>query len=106
MGAGEEPIFEVLSPVPARRVHEGRAAPRLPDLAGRTVGELWDVMFRGELVFPLVREHFRRRFPGVRFVEYDHFGNIYGPADRDALAALPDRLRAAGVDAVIVGIGA
>lgn len=92
----------------ARRAAKPRAlAPRVPDLNGKTICELWDVIFRGETIYPLVREHIRKRFPQVKFVDYTQFGNFYGAREEHNLGErLPDKLREYGADAVIVGIGA
>ncbi|MPZ44757.1 MAG: hypothetical protein GEV05_15410 [Betaproteobacteria bacterium] len=102
----EEPRAAVLWPLARRAVRRREAAPRLSDLNGKTICELWDVIFRGETIYPLVREYLRSRFPGSRFVEYSQFGNIYGPKERDVIASLPGKLRQHGCDAVIAGIGA
>ena len=101
-----EPQFEVLWPLSRRAVSGTRAAPRLPDLNGKTVAELWDVIFRGETIYPLVREYIKARFPRVKFVGYEAFGNFHGARERDVVAALPEKLRAHKADAAIVGIGA
>jgi hypothetical protein len=101
-----EPEFEVLSPLSRKAVKASAAAPRLPDLNGKTVCELWDVIFRGETIFPLVREQIRARFPDVKFVTYEQFGNFHGAHGDRILQELPQRLREHGADAVIVGIGA
>lgn len=102
----QEPSFEVLSPLGRKAVQATAAAPRLPDLNGKTVCELWDVIFRGETIYPIVREHIRARFPGVKFVTYEEFGNFHGAHGDRVLSELPDKLRRHGADAVIVGIGA
>src|SRR5262245_52004573 len=99
-----EPRFEVLWPLSRRAVSDTRAAPRLPDLNDKTVAELWDVIFRGETIYPLVREHIKARFPRVKFVGYEAFGNFHGARERDVFAALPEKLRAHKADAAIVGI--
>ena len=104
--ATSEPRFEVLWPLSRRAVGEARAAPRLPDLNGKTIAELWDVIFRGETIYPLVRDYIKARFPGVKFVGYSEFGNFHGAREHEVSAAIPDRLRAHHADAVIVGIGA
>jgi hypothetical protein len=101
-----EPRFEVLSPVSRRAVKSTSAAPRLPDLNGKTIAELWDVIFRGETIYPLVREYIRQRFPGVRFVTYEQFGNFHGAREAQVTAEIPAKLRQHQADAVIVGIGA
>jgi len=47
-----------------------------------------------------------KRFPGVKFVGYEEFGNFHGAREAQVSAAIPAKLRAHGADAVIVGIGA
>ena len=91
----------------ARRAARARAlAPRVPDLNGKTICELWDVIFRGETIYPLVREYIKKRFPGVKFVGYEEFGNFHGAREHEVSATIPDKLRVHKADAVIVGIGA
>ena len=101
-----EPRFDVIWPLTRKAVARTAAAARLPDLNDKTVCELWDVLFRGETIYPLVREYIRARFPRVKFVGPEVFGNFHGPREREVSAALPEKLRAHGCDAVIVGIGA
>jgi hypothetical protein len=102
----DEPRYDVLSPLPKKAVRTTAAAPRVPDLNGKTVCELWDVIFRGETIYPLVREHIRRRFPDVRFVGYEEFGNFHGALEKKVSGEIPAKLAAHRADAVIVGIGA
>jgi hypothetical protein len=104
--AANDPHYDVLSPLPRKAVETTAAAPRVPDLNGKTVCELWDVIFRGETIYPLVREHIRSRFPGVRFVGYEEFGNFHGAREAEVSAQIPAKLREHEADAVIVGIGA
>ena len=104
--ASNDPVYDVLSPLPRKAVKSSAAAPRIPDLNGKTVAELWDVIFRGETIYPLLREHIRARFPGVRFVGYEHFGNFHGAREAEVSAQIPAKLREHGADAAIVGIGA
>ena len=101
-----ESRYDVLWPLSRRAVADTNAAPRVPDLNGKVVAELWDVIFRGETIYPLVREHIKKRFPGVKFVGYSEFGNFHGAREREITAALPARLLAHGADAAIVGVGA
>ncbi len=101
-----EPVYSVLWPLAKRAVRPQGAAPRLPDLSGKTVGEFWDYIFRGEIVYPMIREQLRARFPGIKFVEYPEFGNFHGARSREIVAELADKIRLHGCDAVISGIGA
>jgi len=101
-----EARYRVLWPLARIDIPAPVAAQGLPDLSGKTVAELWDNIFRGDVAYAQLREHLRARYPGIRFVPFSEFGNIHGPRQRDILDALPGRLREHGVDAVISGIGA
>ena len=101
-----EPRYDVLWPLSRKAVEATAAAARIPDLNGKTVCELWDVIFRGETIYPLVREYIKARFPRVKFVGHAEFGNFHGAREHQVTAALPDKLRRHGADAAIVGIGA
>ena len=101
-----EPRYDALWPLARRAVSGQAAAARLPDLNGKTVCELWDVIFRGETIYPLVREYLKARYPRVKFVGHSEFGNFHGAREGEVIAALPDKLRAHQADAAIVGIGA
>ncbi len=101
-----EPHYDVLWPLSRKAVKKTAAAPRLPDLNGKTIVELWDVIFRGETIYPLVREYIKKRFPGVKFVPYTEIGNFHGAREHEVSATIPDKLKAFKADAAIVGIGA
>lgn len=96
--------FEALWPGGVSAVHTAPAAPR-DGLAGKRIGFLWDDMFRGEEIFPALQQNISERFDGVEFVGYEAFGPIFGGDEHAVVAALPERLAALGVDAVISGIG-
>ena len=102
----KEPHCDVIWPLSRKAVARTAAAPRLGDLNGKTVCELWDVIFRGETIYPLVREYIKTRFPGVKFVPYTEFGNFHGVREKEVTAMLAEKLRLHKADAVIVGIGA
>ncbi|AOB32238.1 hypothetical protein AKI39_18215 [Bordetella sp. H567] len=101
-----EPVFDVLWPLSRKAVKPVARAPRVPDLNGKVICELWDVIFRGEAIYPLVREYIKKRFPGVKFVTYENFGNFHGAREHAVMATIPDKLKHFQADAVIVGIGA
>lgn len=98
--------YEVLSP-------EGRhVSPQYPplkalgDLSGKVVAELWDMRFRGDVLFAALRRSLTERFPDIRIVSYDVFGNTHGADEADNIARLPELLRAERCDAVISAVGA
>ena len=96
--------FEVLWPGGVSAIDTVPSAPRA-DLTGKRIGFLWDDMFRGEEIFPMLQRNISERFDDVAFVGYDAFGPIFGGDEHAIVAALPDRLGALEVDAVIAGIG-
>ena len=99
-------IYRVVSPkgVPASK--EKNVAPSIPDLNGKVIGELWNYGFRGDETFPIIEQCLKEIYPDIKFVDYKVFGNFHDPAKEAAMmAALPAQLKAAGVDAVIVGNG-
>jgi hypothetical protein len=101
-----EPKYEVLWPLSRRAVRDTKAATRLPDLNGKVVAELWDVIFRERRSTRWCASTSRKRFPGVKFVGYEEFGNFHGAREHEVSATIPDKLKAHKADAVIVGIGA
>lgn len=102
----EEAKFEVVWPL-GRSVYETiPLAKRAPDLQGKTICELWDWLFKGDEMFPIIREALSKRYPTIKFVDYSVFGCTHGPKEREVTAALPDLLRKHGCDAVISAVGA
>jgi hypothetical protein len=97
-------LERVLWPRGRRTVTARAAAPRLETLAGKTIGQLWDDLFRGDEIFPVLEAALAERFPGVRFVDYRSFGSTHGAEEHDVLTSLPARMREHGVDAVISGM--
>ena len=101
-----DPLFEVVWPLGRSVSQPVNPAPPLTDLNGKTIGELWDGVFKGDQMFPIIREELRNRYPGIKFVEFSSLGNTHGSNERDYVAALPHLLRQHGCDAVISAVGA
>ena len=102
----EEGRFDVVWPL-ARKAQGARStAKAVSDLSGKTIAEVWDYIFRGDLIYPIIRDLLRERYPGIKFVDYTHFGNTHGPKQREIVAGLSQKLRDLRCDAVISGIGA
>jgi hypothetical protein len=98
-------FHRVVWPRAPRVVERRDLAPRLQSLQGRTIAFLWDSVFRGDEIFPILEEALTRRFPETRFLGWDTFGSTFGGEEPRTIAELPDRLRRLGVDAVVSGIG-
>jgi hypothetical protein len=101
---GSDGYYEALWPRAPRQMQQRALAGRLNRLEGVTIAQLWDDLFKGDVVFELLEEGLKARFPGVRFVSWRDLGSSLGDREREILAALPERLRALGVDAVISGM--
>ena len=83
-----------------------RPAPRPASLEHLRIGFLWDSMFRGDEIFPMLKARLEADFRGVEFVGFEAFGSTFGGEEHAVLDALPEQLEALRVDAVISGIGA
>ncbi len=97
--------YSVVWPKSPRTVKMSPVAPRVESLKGKTIAQLWDYIFRGDEIFPILEEEIGRRFPGAKFVSYNVFGSTHGGDEREVVAALPEKLKAHHVDAVISGMG-
>jgi len=97
--------YEALWPRSPRQAKVKSLAKRLDTLEGKTIAWLWDYVFRGNEVFAQLEESLKARYPGVKFVPWSEFGNTHGSDEREVVAALPQKLKALGVDAVVSGMG-
>jgi hypothetical protein len=57
-------------------------AKRLDTLSGKTIGWVWDYVFRGNEVFEQLEISLSALYPGVKFVHWDEFGNTHGGDER------------------------
>ena len=101
---GNDGYYEVLWPRAPQQMKQRALAPRLPSLEGKVIAQLWDELFKGDLVFDLLEEELTKRFPNTKFVSWRVFGSTHGDDEKEALAALPEKFRKLGVDAVISGM--
>ncbi|HIJ56366.1 MAG TPA: hypothetical protein HPQ03_09605 [Deltaproteobacteria bacterium] len=72
-----------ISPVGVKLVDKQSVAPRLDTLEGKTIGETWNMDFKGDIMFPIYRELLKERFPGVKIVPYTEF-------PRSVLSGMPE----------------
>ena len=98
------PRYDVVWPRGQRQTEIASLAPRLADLNGKKIAQLWDYVFRGDEVFELLEEGLRARFPNVEFVGWREFGSTHDQDERANLAAFREKFRANGIDAVISGM--
>jgi hypothetical protein len=96
--------YQVVWPRSERTQKPRALAPRLETLEGKRVAELWDYIFRGDVIFEMLEEKLKERYPGIEFVSWKEFGCTHGEDERDVLAALPERFKEMGIDAAISGM--
>ncbi len=98
--------FEVVWPLGRFATRPVKPAAALPDLNGKTVCELWDGVFRGDEIYPILRAELQTKFPAVKIVDYKAMGNTHGFNESEYVANLPAWLRQHGAHAVISAVGA
>jgi len=96
--------LEVLWPGGQSAVTPIEPAAREASLAGRRIAFLWNGVFRGEEIFPILQQALSGRFPGASFVGPEVFGSIFGGDERAVLERLPARLKEYRIDAVVCGV--
>ncbi|HMK86409.1 MAG TPA: hypothetical protein VK437_10660 [Steroidobacteraceae bacterium] len=93
--------YEVVWPRGERRQALRALAKRLDSLNGKTIAQLWDYLFAGDVVFATLEETLRTQYPGVKFVSWREFGSTHAVNEKELLASLPQRFAELGVDAAI-----
>ena len=99
----------IISPSGSEAVELKNLAKRLDTLNGKTVAEVWNDDFKGDIMFPIYRELLRERYPDVKIIPYTDLpvASLKGtPAyQREVLQKIIAELKAKGADAVITGNG-
>ena len=102
--------FEVVSPAGLDAVSAGGAARRLDDLNGKTVAEIWNGVFKGDVAFPIIRRLLQERYRGLNIIPYTEFPHVPGSdhplQQRERARRTAALAKARGAHAVITGIGA
>ena len=101
----QDGYYEALWPRSPRQSKIKPLAKRLDTLDGKTIAQVWDEVFRGDEVFEFLEEGIKARYPTVKFVSWKNFGSTHGANERAIVAALPQKFKEMGVDAVISGMG-
>ena len=97
--------YEVVWPATPSTVQGAKLAKRLDSLEGKVVAELWDWVFKGDIMFEAFEKELPKRFPGIKLISWREYGEIHGANEREVLASLPQKFKELGVDAVICGVG-
>lgn len=99
----------VIKPIGRETVKKVTAAVRPATLNGKTIVEIWNEDFKGDIMFPKYRELLRQRYPGVKIVPYTEVpvAALKGTPtyQKQVLAEIVAAVKAHGADAVITGNG-
>lgn len=102
--------LEVLSPAGLAVVAPGGSARRIDSLDGKTVGEVWNGVFKGDFTFPIIRKLLQARYPRLKVIPYTEFPHVPGSDNptrqRELARQIAVAAQAKGCDAVISGNGA
>ena len=96
--------FSVLWPRSPRQTGIKPLAGRLESLNGRTIAQIWDYLFKGDVVFAHLEEAIKAQFPAVKFVSWREFGSTHGGDEKESIAAFAKKFKELNVDAVISGM--
>lgn len=98
--------FEVVYPLGVPTMTDRDVAPSIPDLNGKVIGFLWNYGFRGNETFHIIEDELKKRYPDIKIIGYEYFGNLHEPTfEAQIMAELPGKLLATKCDAVIAGNG-
>jgi hypothetical protein len=102
--------IEVVSPVGLEVVKRSGSAPRLGSLDGKTIGEVWNGVFKGDFTFPIIRKLLQQKYPRLRIIPYTEFPHTPGSDNptqqRERARLIAAMAKEKGCDAVISGNGA
>ena len=101
-----EEVYKVVYPIGTQTTQQRKVSDSISDLNGKTICELWNYAFRGDDSFSIIEKLMKKKYPDVKFVSYENFGNIHDPSEEaKMMAELPAKLRKFKCDAVIAGNG-
>jgi len=100
----------VLSPAGLDAVKRSGSAQRLESLHGKTIGEVWNGVFKGDQTFPIIRKLLLKKYPSLKiipFTEFPHNSGSDNPGhQRDLAKRIAAMAKEKGCDAIISGNGA
>ena len=102
-------VMGVISPEGLARGTTSNISPHLSTLDGKTIGEVYNNHFKGELMFQTYRRLFREKFKNVKIIPFDEFPIVYVGGDAESQKRIAREIAAIakekGVDAIITGNG-
>jgi len=97
--------YAVVWPRSAKAVEIKPLAKRLDKIDGKTIAFLWDDLFRGDEIWPILKQELSSRYPATTFIDHDAFGSTHGDEEHRVLAELPGKIKSMNIDAVVSGMG-
>lgn len=101
--------MKVISPRGLPLGATGKVSPPLADLSGKTIAEVYNNHFKGELMFRTYRRLLKQKYPGITIIPYDQFPIVYVGGDAASQKRIAKEIAALakekGVDAIITGNG-
>jgi hypothetical protein len=103
-----ETIYRVVTPSGEPAVERKAFSRRLDTLDGKTVGMLWNRVFRGDETLPIIGELLVERYPNMKVIPWEEFPVTSVPAlhaarQKETLQSLTEVLLERRVDAVVAG---
>ena len=102
-------ILKVISPEGLPLGATGGVSRPLDTLRGKTIGEVYNNHFKGELMFQTYRRLFEEKYPGIRIIPFDQFPIVYVGGDAASQKRIAKEIAALakerGCDAIITGNG-
>jgi hypothetical protein len=101
--------LSVISPEGLPLGATGQVTRQLDSLEGKTIGEVYNNHFKGELMFHTYRRLFKQKYPGIKIIPYDQFPIVYVGGDAASQKRVAKEVAALakerGCDAIITGNG-
>ena len=101
--------MRVISPEGLPLAATGKVSRPLEDLSGKTIGEVYNNHFKGELMFETYRRLFREKYKNVKIIPFTEFPIVYVGGDAESQKKIAREIAALakekGVDAIITGNG-
>lgn len=102
--------LNVVSPVGLPLTKPATASKRLGTLDGKTIGEVWNGDFKGDVTFPIIRKLLQQRYPTLRIVPYTEFPHSHvsdnATRQRERASQIAALAEEKACHAVITGNGA
>ena len=101
--------MKVISPEGLPLSAAGTVSRPLDDLSGKTIGEVYNNHFKGELMFSTYRRLLREKYPGIKIIPFEEFPIVYVGGDAASQKRIAREIaeiaKEKGCHAIITGNG-